>query len=240
MNAASPASDSLRCVLVLGQSGALGTAVSRAFSDRGWQVLGTVRRNRPSSPSSLQVDVTQTSDLDRLQTWLKEKTPRLDAVVHCIGNTRDQLIARMSDAEWNECLDVNLTSAFRIARLLLPWFTRQKEGHFVFISSWAGRVGRVGQANYAAAKAGLIALTQSLAREYASRNIRANCIVPGVFESPMTAALSKEALARTLADSATGELTDVRELAAFIVNLAETKDTTGQVFQLDGRIGPVG
>jgi len=126
-----------------------------------------------------------------------------------------------------------------LSKALIPILVRQRCGHLVFISSWGGIAGRVGQANYSAAKAGLIGFTQSLAREYASRNIRANCIIPGVFESPLLKDLSPEKLNQIWDGAALKEFADLDETARFIVHLSSMKGVTGQVFHLDGRIPSV-
>ena len=226
-----------KCAVVLGASGALGSAVAKHFAEKGFRVMGTGFRRAPSFQPSLQLDMTQTAEVNCLEDWLREQTPRIDVAVHCVGVARDSVVTKMSDQAWRESLDVNLKSAYRITRLLLPWFTRQRGGHFLFVSSWAARAGRAGQANYAAAKAGLIGLTQSIAREYASRGVQANCIIPGVFRSAMTDTLPPAALERLWSAATIQKFSDLDEIARFIVDLASMRGVSGQVFQLDGRIG---
>lgn len=222
--------------LILGASGTLGTALVSAFQEKSWRVLGTGFQRPPEVRPALQFDVTQAAGVASFEAWSREHAPRLDAVVHCIGVAHDSLVTAMTDDQWRAALNVNLKSAYRIAGILLPRLAKQRTGHFIFVSSWAGRTGRAGQSNYAAAKAGLIGLTQSIAREYASRGVLANCIVPGVFRSPMTEKLSPEALERLWNGAALRQFADLGEMARFIEHLAGMRGVTGQVFQLDGRI----
>ena len=226
------------CVLVTGASGVLGSAVARGFSEKGFKVLGTGCRTAPPFQPSIQLDLTLESEIRRLEPWLGSQTDHVDVLVQCVGGTRDGLISKMNTEDWSRTLAVNLKSAFMISRVLLPRMMKQRSGHLIFVGSWGGRVGRIGQANYAAAKAGLLGLTQSIAREYAARNVLANCVVPGVFKSPMTDALSPEALERLWDGAAMRQFADLGETADFIVHLASMRAVTGQVFQLDGRIAP--
>ncbi len=224
--------------LVLGASGVLGGAVARAFAATGWRTLGTGFRRAPAIEPALQFDATQSAEWPRVKEWVGQHAESLDVAVHCIGLARDGLLARMSDEDWRAVLDGNLRSAFLAARTLLPIFVRQRHGHLVLISSWAGRAGRAGQANYAAAKSGLAGLAQSLAREYGVRGVRVNVVAPGVFPSPMTNDLGDEARERLWKDSALREFADLDETARFIAHLAGMRGVTGQCFQLDGRIAP--
>ncbi len=226
------------CSLVLGASGVLGNAVAQAFAGQSWRVLGTGFRRAPAVQPSFQFDAVQSAEWTRLTAWLDGQTGQLDAAVHCIGLARDGLLARMNGSDWQAVLDANLKSAFLAARALLPLFVKQRRGHLLFISSWAGRVGRGGQANYAAAKAGLSGLAQSLAREYAPRGVRVNVVAPGPFPSPMTEGLTTEERERLWQGAALAEFADLAETARFIVHLAGMRGVTGQIFQLDGRIAP--
>lgn len=223
------------CVLILGASGVLGSALIKAFSEKSYRALGTGFCHKPSTSPALQFDASQAFEMPKLEQWIDKHTSHLDAVIHCIGINSDNLIPRMSDAEWHRSIEVNLKSAYLISNLLLPRFVKQRSGHFIFISSRVGLAGRAGQANYAAAKAALIGFTRSIAREYASRGIVANCVVPGVFQSPMTEKLSHEALERLWDGAAIKQFADINETAKWIVHLVEMRGATGQIFQFDGR-----
>ena len=113
---------------------------------------------------------------------------------------------------------------------------RQRDGHIINVSSWAGRCGARGQANYAAAKAGLLGLTAALAKEVGAHNVRVNAVLPGVLPTPMTAKLNEKQLQELVAANALGRINSVAEVARFIAFLATTKNLSGQVFQLDSRI----
>lgn len=224
--------------LVTGASGTLGAAVAAAFAARGTRVLAAGDRRKPDFVPSIQLDLTNAEEAARLPKWIGEHGGSVDAVVHCVGAARDELLPRMTEEAWREVLDINLRSAFLLLRVVLPILIRQRRGHVLLVSSWAGRVGRAGQANYAAAKAGLLGLAMSAAREVASRGVRVNCVVPGVFPSAMTGALDEAARARLWEGAALAGEADPAEMAGFIVGLTETRGITGQVFQLDGRIPP--
>jgi 3-oxoacyl-[acyl-carrier protein] reductase len=224
--------------LVTGASGTLGAAVATAFAARGARVLAAGNRRKPDFEPSIQLDLTRAEEAARLPKWIGENGGSVDAVVHCVGAARDEILPKMTNEAWSEVLDVNLRSAFLLLRALLPVLIRQRRGHVLLVSSWAGRTGRAGQANYAAAKAGLFGLTMAAAREVASRGVRVNCVVPGVFPSAMTGTLDAAARAHLWDGAAFSGDADPIEMAGFIVDLAETRGITGQVFQLDGRIPP--
>lgn len=226
------------CVLVTGASGVLGTAVARAFTASGARVLATGFHKPPASTPSIQLDLALADEMPRLNAWLVEQAKRVDVLVHCVGGVRDALVSKMNDEDWKAAFDMNLKSAWLVARAILPRMMKQRSGHLIFVASWGGVVGRFGQSNYAAAKAALVAFTQSLAREYASRDIRANVIVPGVFKSPMMERLTPVQLERLWDGAATSQFADLDETARFIVHLATMRGVTGQVFHLDGRIPP--
>jgi 3-oxoacyl-[acyl-carrier protein] reductase len=228
-----------KVVLVLGASGVLGSSVSKQFETKGVEVLTTGFHSKPQNERSFQVDITLPSDVDKLVEWVKSQTEQLDAIVHCVGSIADGFLSNISSDNWRRVLDANLKSAFLITKGFLPFLVRQRKGHFIFISSWGGVVGRIGQTNYASSKAALIGFTQSVAREYASRGIRANCVVPGVFQSPMLAKLSPEKLEKIWEGAALKEFGDLDEMTQFIAHLAFMKSVTGQVFHLDGRIPSV-
>lgn len=224
------------CILVLGGSGTLGSAIAARLVEKGSRVLSTGFNQMPKVGEGFQFDCREVPEIDRLMSWIDSRGVTVEGVVHCIGITSDSALIKQSDEQWDRVLDVNLKSAFRLSKAILPKLMKQKKGHFVFISSWSGLCGRMGQSSYSASKAGLIAFSQSLAREYASRGIRSNCIVPGVFESPFTKKLSEDQLQAIWKTSALSGFCDLRETAQFISNLVMMQDVTGQVFHLDGRI----
>jgi 3-oxoacyl-[acyl-carrier protein] reductase len=166
--------------------------------------------------------------------------PRLDLLVHNAGFLRDAPLARMSEADFAAVLEVHLRGAFLCARAALRPMLRQGGGHLVFVGSFSALSGPAGQANYAAAKAGLIGLAQSLAAEYGGRGVRANVVLPGLLETPMSAPLltDPERRRRALAAHTLGRFNTPAEAARFIAFLHSLPHTSGQVFSLDSRIHP--
>jgi len=161
---------------------------------------------------------------------------RLDVLVNNAGVTRDTLALRMTDAQWDEVLAVNLTSAFTACRAAARFMMKGRFGRIVNIASTSGVVGNAGQANYAAAKAGLIGLTKTLARELGAKGVTANCVAPGFIETDMTANLPEEVKDRVRALTSTPRLGEPRDVAAAVAYLAsdDAGFVTGQVLCVDG------
>jgi 3-oxoacyl-[acyl-carrier protein] reductase len=160
----------------------------------------------------------------------------LDILVNNAGLTRDQLAMRMSDEDWAQVIEVNLTSSFRLARAAMRGMLRARWGRIVNITSVVGQTGNPGQANYAASKAGLVGMTKSLAAELASRNITVNCVAPGFIDTAMTAGLSgdqKERLMAAIPMARFGVGGDVAAAVAFLVS-DEAGYVTGQTIHVNG------
>jgi 3-oxoacyl-[acyl-carrier protein] reductase len=160
----------------------------------------------------------------------------VDILVNNAGLTRDQIVLRMSEADWDTVLDANLKGAFVAIRSVLKGMMKRKGGRIVNVSSIVGITGNKGQANYAASKAGLIALTKSVAREYASRNILVNCVAPGFIETDMTDALPVEARTSLLQQIALARLGRPEDIAGAVLFLVSDLAgyVTGQVVVVDG------
>jgi len=161
---------------------------------------------------------------------------RVNILVNNAGITRDQLIARMSDEDWDAVLSVNLKAAFLFIREVSRLMIRQREGKIINMSSVVGIMGNAGQANYASAKAGLIALTKSVAKELSKRNVQANCIAPGYIQTEMTDALPdkvKEEIVKHVPLGRMGTPCDIAAAALFLAS-SESDYITGQVLQVDG------
>lgn len=213
--------------LITGGAGDLAMAVKAELEHQGWKV---------HAPGRLELDVTDKASVERTFASLQQ----LDLLVHAAGITRDALMLKMSEEDFSQVLEVNLKGAFLCSQAALKIMSRQRRGHLVHIGSFSALDGPAGQANYAAAKAGLIGLTQSLAAEYGRRGIRANCVLPGFLDTKMTRhLLQDEARARhILATHALGRLNTVQDAARFIAFLDSLPHVSGQVFQLDSRISP--
>ncbi len=160
----------------------------------------------------------------------------IDILVNNAGLTRDQIVLRMSESDWDAVLDANLKGAFLAIRAVLKGMMKRKAGRIINVTSIVGLTGNKGQANYAASKAGLIGLTKSVAKEYASRNILVNCVAPGFVETDMTAALPVEARTTLLQQIALGRLGRPEDIAGAVLFLASdlAAYVTGQVLVVDG------
>jgi 3-oxoacyl-[acyl-carrier protein] reductase len=161
---------------------------------------------------------------------------RLDIVVNNAGITRDQLLLRMSDEQWHDVLDVNLTGAFNVMRAAARPMIRQRWGRIINVSSVVGRMGNAGQANYAASKAGLIGLTKAVARELGSRGVTVNAVAPGFIDEGMTEGLGEEVRAALLTQIPLGRLGSAADVAATVAFLASDAAAylTGQTISVDG------
>ncbi len=160
----------------------------------------------------------------------------IDILVNNAGITRDNITMRMKDEEWAAVIDVNLTAAFRLSRACMRGMMKKRSGRIIGITSIVGVTGNGGQANYAAAKAGMIGMTKSIAQELATRGITANCIAPGFIESPMTDALNDKQKEGILANVPAGKLGTAADIAAAAVYLAsdEASYLTGQTLHING------
>jgi len=181
-------------------------------------------------------DVSSKDDVNRLVDAAAKTFGHIDILVNNAGVTRDQLLMRMTDEEWDTVLNIDLKSAFLCTRAVLRHMLRQRSGRIVSIASVVGIIGNAGQANYAAAKAGVIAFTRSVAKEVGSRGITANAVAPGFIETRMTEKLDekqRQALLQHIPLGSIGTPRDVAEAVAFLAS-EEAKYITGQVLSVDG------
>jgi 3-oxoacyl-[acyl-carrier protein] reductase len=227
-------------VLITGAAGGLGSALVEAFHQQGWRVAAGFH-NAPLKVAGEDVlpvalDVTNPDSVTAAVKSVLERWERLDALVNNAGVTVNHLLAQTSDTDWERVSSVTLKGAFLVSQAVLRTMMKQRDGHIVNISSFSARSGPKGQAAYCAAKAGLIGLTQSLAKEAGSRNVRVNAVLPGVLPTPMTADLPGEVMEAFVQANALGRINDVDEVAHFVVFLAGMKNVSGQVFQLDSRV----
>ena len=184
----------------------------------------------------IQCDVSQEAAVAAMVKEVKDDFGSVDILVNNAGITRDTLLMRMKTEDWQAVLDTNLTGAFYCTRNAVKWMMKQRSGAIVNITSIVGQIGNAGQANYAAAKAGIIGFTKAVAKEFAARRIRVNAVAPGFIETDMTAVLSEDAKKGILASIPLGYMARPEEVAKAVVFLAsgEAQYITGQVLNVDG------
>ncbi len=229
-----------RSVLVTGGNRGIGLAVARAFAAQGDRVAVTHRASgAPDGLYGVRCDVTDAAQVDAAFTAVEAEHGKVEVLVSNAGMTRDTLLLRMDEAAFAEVVDTNLSGAYRVAKRAAGGMLRARAGRMIFISSVVGLTGSAGQANYAAAKAGLVGLARSIARELGSRGITANVVAPGFVETDMTAALPEERRAELLTGIPLGRYAAPDEVAGVVTFLAGPAAAyiTGAVIPVDGGLG---
>ncbi len=184
----------------------------------------------------LQVDVTNSSQVEDMVNKTLDKFKRVDILINNAGITRDALLMRMKESDWDAVININLKGAFNATKAVSAAMLKQRSGKIVNIASIIGVIGNAGQANYAASKAGIIGLTKSVAKELAARGVNVNAIAPGFIQTDMTASLSEDVKAKMLElipMRKFGEAQDVANLALFLAS-EDSSYITGQVIKIDG------
>jgi 3-oxoacyl-[acyl-carrier protein] reductase len=237
-----------RVAIVTGGTRGIGAAIAGALAEDGAAVVVSGRdvdrldRARKSLEAggatvlAVAADAASREDCERLVETARQRFGRLDVVVNNAGITRDALLVRMKDEDWDRVIEVNLRGAFLMTRAAAKAMMRQRSGRIVNITSTAGAMGNAGQANYSAAKAGLIGLTKSTARELAHWSILVNAVAPGLIETDMSAGLSEAARQALLGQVPLGRIGTAREVAEVVRFLAGdgASYVTGQVFHVNG------
>jgi 3-oxoacyl-[acyl-carrier protein] reductase len=232
-----------RTALITGATGGICTAIARAMHAKGAVVAISGRRGDMLDALAGQLggrvipcDIASKEEVESLVPAAEKAMGHLDILVNNAGVTRDQLFMRMKDEDWDHVLAVDLTAAFRLARAAVRGMMRRRFGRIIGIASVVGVTGNAGQANYAAAKAGMIAMTKSLAQEVASRGVTVNAIAPGFIETAMTDALTDKQKESILARVPAGRLGDPDDIAAAALYLASNEGAyvTGQTLHING------
>ena len=234
--------------IVTGAGRGIGRAIALQFAAAGADVVCVSRTQENSEKTAaevraagrkawaLAIDVADATAVETGAAKILQDAGRVDILVNNAGVTRDNLLMRMSEADWDAVLDTNLKGAFLFTKAMIRSFIKQRAGRIINISSVIGLIGNAGQANYAASKAGLIGLTKSIAREVASRGITVNAIAPGFIETDMTAGLSedvKQSVLKTIPLNCYGQADDIANAAVFFASPA-ARYITGQVLPVDG------
>jgi 3-oxoacyl-[acyl-carrier protein] reductase len=236
-------------VLVTGASRGIGRAVARAFGAAGHNVLAGYEGDRSGAESvvreiraaggggeAFKADVSDPAQARALVGAALNKWDRLDVLVNNAGVTRDRTILKMSEEEWRRVLDVNLSGAFWVLQAAAQAMAREKSGSILNVASIMAVKGGYGCANYSAAKAGLVALTKSAARELGRFNVRVNAILPGFHMTDMNKSFTPAQVEKITGEHALGRLPDLEELARFVVHAVSLTSVSGQVFNFESRV----
>ena len=237
-----------KVAIVTGASRGIGRSIALEMAARGAKVVVSARgadgvkqitaeiRARGGEGFGVAADVALAADVENLAAAAVERFGRIDILVNNAGVTRDGLLLRMKDADWDAVLDTNLKGAFLCVRAAAKIMSKQRYGRIINISSVVGEMGNPGQANYCASKAGLVGLTKSVARELARRNVTVNAVAPGFVTTEMTEALSEKARAELAAQIPLGRFGSPEDIAHTVVFLASDAAgyITGQVLGVNG------
>ncbi len=229
-----------RSVLVTGGNRGIGRAIAQRFLEAGDKVAVTYRSGEPPEGFlGVRCDVTVPEQVDEAFATIEAEHGPVEILVANAGVTRDTLLLRMSDDDWDTVLDTNLTGAFRVAKRASKGMLRLRRGRIVFISSVVGLLGNAGQVNYAASKAGLVGMARSIARELGSRSITANVVAPGFVETEMTAELPESKREEYKATIPLGRYASVDEVCGVVEFVASDAAAyvTGAVIPVDGGLG---
>lgn len=230
---------------VTGSTRGIGHAIARALYDAGAKVAIVGRDQQRAADiagalgdraAGFACDVAHADQVERAIRGAETALGPIDILVNNAGLTRDNILLRLSEEDWDTVLDANLKGAFHTTRTVLKGMMKRRAGRIINITSIVGIIGNKGQANYAASKAGLIGFTKSVAKEYATRGILANCIAPGFIDTDMTGALPEESRATLLQGIALGRLGRPDDVAGAVLFLASDLSgyITGQVLVVDG------
>ncbi|HXE57423.1 MAG TPA: 3-oxoacyl-[acyl-carrier-protein] reductase [Gemmatimonadales bacterium] len=236
-----------KVAFVTGSTRGIGHAVARSLHDAGAKVavLGRdparareVAAALGERAAGFGCDVTDTAQVETAVAETERTLGPIDILVNNAGLTRDNIVPRLSEEDWDAVLDANLTGAFRTVKVVVRGMMKRRSGRIINVTSIVGLTGNKGQANYAASKAGLIGFTKSVAKEYASRNVLVNCVAPGFIETDMTAGLPEEVRAALLQGVALGRMGRPEDVAGAVVFLASELAgyITGQVLVVDGGV----
>ena len=235
-----------KIVLVTGATRGIGAAIADTLAQAGAKVIGTATSESGAKSIAERLSVWQgegrvlniadSGSIETLIAEIEQTFGKLDVLVNNAGITRDNLLMRMKEEEWDEIMNVNLKSVYRASKAVLRGMMKQRSGRIISITSVVGAMGNAGQTNYAAAKAALMGFSKSLAREVGSRGITVNCVAPGFIDTDMTRALPEEQRKMFEAQTALGRFGEAQDIADAVLFLASdsAKYITGQTLHVNG------
>ena len=235
-----------KIALVTGASRGIGAAIADTLAQAGATVIGTATSDSGAAAigerlaqwngQGRALNAAEADGIENLIADIEKEFGKLDILVNNAGITRDNLLMRMKEEEWDEIIQVNLKSVFRASKAVLRGMMKQRSGRIINITSVVGAMGNAGQANYAAAKAGLMGFAKSMAREVGSRGITVNCIAPGFIDTDMTRALPEETRKTFEAQTSLGKFGEAQDIADAVLFLAsdQAKYITGQTLHVNG------
>ena len=232
-------------IIVTGATGGIGNSIIKKLYDAGANILATGTKNEKLEELTqkfqnikvLKFDISQTDNLENfIEDATKQLGGRLDCIVNNAGITQDNLAIRMSTEEWKRVIDINLTSTFLISKFAIKKMLKNKKGKIINITSVVGHTGNLGQTNYTASKAGIVAMSKSLAIEYAKKNININCISPGFIKTAMTEKIDdkyKEVIISKIPSARLGEPEDVANAVIFLAS-PQSDYINGETLHVNG------
>ena len=230
-----------KVAFVTGANRGIGLAIAERLHEEGYAVAAAYRSNPPDNPDLFPVkcDVTSQTQVDQAFDEIERNLGMVEVLIANAGITKDNLLPRMSEDDFTDVINSNLTSGYRLTKRAIKPMMKQRKGRIIFISSVVGTTGQAGQANYAASKAGLVGLARSIAKEFATRNITANVIAPGPVKTNMIDELTEQQRENILAAVPLGRFAEPEEIAATVAFLASDQAgfITGAIIPVDGGIG---
>ena len=231
-------------IVVTGASGGIGNSIVQKFSESGANILASGTKvekldelkSKFNNIKILKFDISQSDKIEEFIEYASKELGGLDCIVNNAGITQDNLAIRMSIEEWKKVIDINLTSTFLMSKFAIKKMLKNKKGKIVNITSVVGHTGNLGQANYTASKAGIVAMSKSLAIEYAKKNININCISPGFIKTAMTDKIDekfKEIIISKIPSARLGEPEDIANVVLFLAS-SQSDYINGETLHVNG------